>query len=102
MNLIIGVRFLLKDPNEHRQVMRINAHLLWENFLSNLVYTYKTKVRQGRKTEINVYVCKYQENKRIYHLFEYVVPMKLVDYYGREKFKSVLPKGSMLDLIESK
>ena len=101
MNLIVGVRFLSNDRNSHRECVKVTAQLMWEHFLANLIYTYKTKKKKSKKTEINIYVSKMCDKGKIYHLFEYVIPLKLVDYYGREEFKSILPRGSMVDLVES-
>lgn len=99
MDLIVGVRFLSNDSNLHRECMKITAHLLWEHFLTNLIHTYEQK--KSKALEIKIFVSKTQIKRKRYHLFEYIIPIKLVDYYGRKEFKSVLPLGSMVDLIKS-
>ena len=107
MNLIVGILYPINKCvkhkcnkcNDNKLFIRIYIQKLWENFLSDLIEQCNLKSKKRDRIEVPVYTSKFSEDGDEYDLFEYVIPNKITDYYGMENFKSIVPNGSMIDLI---
>ncbi len=96
MQLVVKVTYSAEVKNEN--FANAYIHFLWEKFLVSLMNTYIKKY----KIDIDIYVY-VSQSKRIFekkYVFEYMIPLDLVDFYGRKNFKSILPRGCKVDLAE--
>ncbi len=94
MCLVVGITCLVEVKNE--SFANAYTHYLWEKFLTSLMNTYIKKY----KTQVDIYVFVSKQSNEKKYFFEYMIPLDLVDFYGRKNFKSVLPKGCKIDLAE--
>ena len=95
MELVIGVDVNLTIGNCYQHEVKLFLFSMWESFLRNLIISYNQA--KGKSIFIEVFIS--NEGRR--HCFiEYIIPIELIDFYGRAEFKSVLPKGCMVDLFE--
>jgi len=96
MELVIGVKVDLTTGDHYQHEIEIALLLMWECFLKNLMASYDQSKEET--VCIEVYVSQYKEGRCLF--IEYIIPIVLIDFYGRLEFKSVLPKGCMVDLFE--
>ena len=96
MQLVVKVTYSAEVKNEN--FANAYIHFLWEKFLVSLMNTYIKKYKTN--TDIYVYVSQPKRKSEKMYFFEYVIPLELVDFYGRKNFKSILPIGCKIDLAD--